>query len=216
MKKLLLIGVMTGVSSIAGANSPLAVQYASPAPIGATVITTPSHVEHTPATQFSLAFGYAGSKIGSDSFFGTESFDGLFINGEYQSHPTASLWAEYKFQSSDIDYHQVAVGIKNKFLENEKLYSAASVGLGMSWLDESETDAELGRLDLELDYFTIPVTLEVGYKVAPQADLFGSFGYQWMFNRDAKLCVNGECLSGKSDDLDLNGVTYQFGFRYYF
>ena len=44
----------------------------------------------------------------------------------------------------------------------------------MSWVDESETDADLGRIDLELDYFTIPVALEVGYKVAPEADLFGS------------------------------------------
>lgn len=86
----------------------------------------------------------------------------------------------------------------------------------MSWVDESETDADLGRIDLELDYFTIPVALEVGYKVAPEADLFGSFGYQWMFNRDAKICMNGACVSGKSDDLDLNGVTYQFGFHYYF
>lgn len=88
---------------------------------------------------------------------GTESFDGLFINGEYQSHPTASLWAEYKFQSSDINYNQVAVGIKNKFLENDQLYSAVSIGLGMSWVDESETDADLGRIDLELDYLQFPL-----------------------------------------------------------
>ena len=27
----------------------------------------------------------------------------------------------------------------------------------MSWVDESETDADLGRIDLELDYFTIPL-----------------------------------------------------------
>ncbi len=217
MKKLLFIGLMIGASSVAGANTPLTIQYGNPAPIDKAVITTtPYHAQENLISQYSLAFGYAGSKIGADSFLGTESFDGLFINGEYQSHPTASLWAEYKFQSSDIDYNQVAIGIKNKFLENDQLYSAVSIGLGMSWVDESETDADLGRIDLELDYFTIPVALEVGYKVAPEADLIGSFGYQWMFNRDAKICMNGACVSGKSDDLDLNGVTYQFGFRYYF
>ena len=167
-------------------------------------------------SKYSIALGYAGSKLGSDQFLGTESFDGFFINAEYQSHPTASIWAEYKFQSSDVDYNQFTIGLKNKFLENNKLYSAASIGIGMSWLDESETVPGEGRVDVELDYFTIPVALEVGYKTSAQVDLFGSFGYQWMFNRDAKVCLDGDCLSGNSDELDLNGVTYKAGLRYNF
>lgn len=218
MKKLILAGVVGFLSLSAYADRPLFLSNGSPQVMG----TSPNyvHTENKPQSSdmspFSVALGYAGSKLGSDQFLGTESFDGLFINAEYQSHPTASIWAEYKFQSSDVDYNQVAVGLKNKFLEDNKLYSAASIGIGMSWLDESETDPDLGRVKVELDYFTIPVALEVGYKITPQVDMFGSFGYQWMFNRDAKLCVDGDCISGNSDDLDVNGVTYNAGMRYKF
>ncbi|MEK5768633.1 hypothetical protein VXE60_16955, partial [Acinetobacter schindleri] len=84
MKKLLFIGLMIGASSVAEANTPLAIQYGNPAAIDKAVITTtPYYAQENLLSQYSLAFGYAGSKIGSDSFFGTESFDGLFINGEY-------------------------------------------------------------------------------------------------------------------------------------
>ncbi|MFQ1044630.1 hypothetical protein [Acinetobacter sp. NIOH-H-8] len=80
MKKLLFIGVMIEASSVAGANTPLAIQYGNPVPIDKAVITTtPYHAQENLISQYSLAFGYAGSKIGSDSFLGTESFDGLFI-----------------------------------------------------------------------------------------------------------------------------------------
>lgn len=218
MRKLILAGVVGVASTVALANQPLQLNRGAPQAMG----NNPLYVHNDDsfktdaAPKYSIALGYAGSKLGSDEFLGTESFDGLFVNAEYQSHPTTSIWAEYKFQSSDVDYNQVAVGLKNKFLEDNKLYSAASIGIGMSWLDESETDFDLGRVKVELDYFTIPVALEVGYKITPQVDMFGAFGYQWMFNRDAKLCVDGDCISGNSDDLDLNGVTYNAGVRYKF
>ena len=70
MKKLLFIGVMIGASSVAGANTPLAIQYGNPVPIDKAVITTtPYHAQENLISQYSLAFGYAGSKIGSDSFW---------------------------------------------------------------------------------------------------------------------------------------------------
>lgn len=84
------------------------------------------------------------------------------------------------------------------------------------WLDESETDPDFGRVSVELEYFTIPAALEVGYKIFPQVDMFGAFGYQWMFNRDAKVCFDSDCVSGNADELDLNGVTYKAGIRYNF
>lgn len=218
MRKLILAGVIGVVSTVALANQPLQLNRGAPQTMGSTplYVHNDDSLKVNTAPKYAIAFGYAGSKLGSDQFLGTESFDGLFINAEYQSHPTASIWAEYKFQSSDVDYNQFAIGLKNKFLESDKLYSAASIGIGMSWLDEGETVPGVGRVDVELDYFTIPVALEVGYKTSAQVDLFGSFGYQWMFNRDAKVCMNGDCLSGNSDDLDLNGVTYNAGVRYKF
>ncbi|WP_168416391.1 hypothetical protein [Acinetobacter indicus] len=218
MKKLILALAIGVISTAAVAEKPLTFSKGSPAVIG----TSPDYVHHESSSQinntnqFSIALGYAGSKLGSDEFLGTESFDGLFVNAAYQVHPKANLWAEYMFQSSDIDYNQFAFGYKYKFLESAKLYSAASLGLGYSWLDESETDPDFGRVSVELEYFTIPAALEVGYKVSPQVDMFGAFGYQWMFNRDAKVCFEGECVAGNADELDLNGVTYKAGIRYHF
>ena len=218
MKKLILAGIIGVVSTFAAADKPLMLSNGAPVVIG----TSPNYVHPENESQsgrtspFSVGFGYAGSKLGSDDFLGTESFDGVFVNAAYQTHPKASIWAEYIFQSSEVDYNHFSVGYKYKFLENEKLYSAASLGLGYAWLDESETVPGIGKLNVELEYFTIPAALEVGYKVSPQVDMFGSFGYQWLFNEDAKVCLNGECLSGSSDELDLNGVTYKAGLRYNF
>ncbi|MGB9190324.1 MULTISPECIES: hypothetical protein [unclassified Acinetobacter] len=218
MKKLVLALAVGVVSNITLADTSLMLNKGAPAIIG----TSPNYVHTESESQsnstgpFSVAFGYAGSKLGSDEFLGTESFDGVFINATYQSHPKASIWAEYIFQSSEADYNHFSIGYKYKFLENEKLYSAASLGLGYGWLDEKESVSGLGDVKLELEYFTIPAALEVGYKVSPKIDVFGSFGYQWLFNNDAKVCLNGECLFGSGDELDLNGVTYKTGLRYNF
>ncbi|MFH7767562.1 outer membrane beta-barrel protein [Acinetobacter sp. BSP-28] len=218
MKKLILTLAIGVISTFASADKPLMLSNGAPVVIGTSpnYVHTENESQSSRTSPFSVSFGYAGSKLGSDDFLGTESFDGVFVNAAYQNHPKASIWAEYIFQSSEVDYNHFSVGYKYKFLENEKLYSAASLGLGYAWLDESEIDPDLGKFNVELEYFTIPAALEVGYKVSPQVDMFGSFGYQWLFNEDAKVCLNGECLSGNGDELDLNGVTYKAGLRYNF
>lgn len=219
MKKLLAITTLSLISSLALADRAIILQSGEPLPMGSTsnnVQNNPSSNANRMPTQFSLAGGYAGSKLGSDDFQGTESFDGVFVNAEYKTHPKASIWAEYVYQNSEVDYNQFAVGYKYKFLEDEKLYSSISLGVGYSWLEESETIPDLGKLSVDLDYFSIPAALEVGYKIAPQVDLFGALGYQWLFNDKARVCLNGDCASGKDDSLDLNGVTYKTGLRYNF
>lgn len=59
MKKLLFIGLMIGASSVAGANTPLAIQPGNPAPKDKAVITTtPYYAQENLISQYSLAFGF--------------------------------------------------------------------------------------------------------------------------------------------------------------
>jgi len=57
MKKLLFIGVMIGASSVAGANTPLAIQHGNPAPIDKAVIpTTPYSCSRKPNKSVLFSF----------------------------------------------------------------------------------------------------------------------------------------------------------------
>jgi hypothetical protein len=225
MKKLVLIGLMGLVAGTTNANQwqeqPLAINNEMPQQMGEPVKAQPVRMEqnnYNGASGYSVAFGYAGSKIGSNNLGGDEEFNGFFLNGTADLNSRLSMYAEYQYQdASDMDFNEVAVGMQYQLMESGNAYTSAGIGLGYAWLDESGYVPDLdANVNLNLEYITLPINFEVGYKMSPNLNVFANFGYKWFFNNDAEVCSGGICVSGDSSDLDVDGVTYKAGLRYNF
>lgn len=220
MKKLLTIGTLSLISSLAFADRAIMLQPGEPLPLGAEADTVQnrSTLNSAESSNLSLAVGYMGSKIGSNELGGDERFNGFFLNASTVIAPKTSMYTEYAFQdASDMDFSEVSVGLQYKVLENQYSYAAIGGGVGYAWLDERAYDADIDvKASLELNYVTLPIHLELGHKVNPNVDIFGNVGYKWFFNRDSEACFNGMCVSGSSSDLDIDGVIYKAGIRYTF
>ena len=216
MKKLLAITTFSLMSSLALAAKPIVLQSGEPLPLDAKIDNPQqSHYQtqgSSTLNNFSLAAGYAGSKIGSNEFGGDERFNGFFLNASTAIDPKVNAYAEYAYQdASDLDFSEFSVGLQYKILEDAKTYASLGLGVGYAWLDESADNASV-----ELNYVTLPVNFELGYKIDQNVDVFGNVGYKWFFNRDSEACIGSTCVSGSSSDLDIDGVTYKAGLRYNF
>lgn len=216
MKQLLIITTLSLIPSLSFAAKPIVLQPGEPLPLDAKIVNSqqnPYQSQNTNAlNSFSLAAGYAGSKIGSNEFGGDERFNGFFLNASTAVDPKANVFAEYAYQeASDIDFSELSIGLQYKILEDNQTYASLGFGVGYAWLDESVEGASV-----ELKYVTLPVNFEIGYKINPNVDVFGNVGYKWFFNRDAEACIGNTCASGSSSDLDIDGVTYKTGLRYNF
>ena len=216
MKKLLAITTLSLISSLALAAKPIVLQSGEPLPLDAKIDNPQqSHYQtqgSSTLNNFSLAAGYAGSKIGSNEFGGDERFNGFFLNASTAVDPKVNAYAEYAYQdASDLDFSEFSVGLQYKILEDTKTYASLGLGVGYAWLDESADNASV-----ELNYVTLPVNFELGYKIDQNVDVFGNVGYKWFFNRDSEACIGNTCVSGSSSDLDIDGVTYKAGLRYNF
>ena len=222
MKKLLAIGTLSLISSLAMADRAIILQSGEPLPLGAKIDNPQqSHYQtqgSSTLNNFSLAAGYAGSKIGSNEFGGDEKFNGFFLNASTSVDNKTSVYAEYVYQeASGADFDEVSIGMQYKVLEDSHTYAAIGGGVGYASLDESGYIPDLGlNGSVELNYVTLPVHFEFGYKANQNLDVFGNVGYKWFFNRDSEACIEGTCVSGSSSDLDVDGVTYKAGLRYNF
>ena len=221
MKKLLAIGTLSLISSLALADKPVVLQPGEPLPLGVAADNVQNRV--IPNNSFSpsngyVSAGYAGSKIGSSEFGGDERFNGFFLNAGTYVAPKTSLYMEYAFQdASDMDFSEVVLGLNYKFLENDKNYASVGGGIGYAWLDEKAYDPYYDiNVSLELNYLTLPLYLEVGHQLNSNFEIFGNLGYKWFFNRDSEACIDGLCVSGNNSDLDIDGMTYKTGIRYNF
>ena len=198
----------------------LSVQRAEPAPMGEPVVVVEEQSGPLSTLNgLTVAFGYAGAKIGSDEIGGDEKFNGFFLNASTEVAPNMSVWAEYAYQTaSDIDLNGFDVGVQYKLFEDAQIYSSAGIGIGYLWMDAKGYDADLDvDAKLDLSYFALPINVELGYKVVPNASVFANLGYKWYFNQDGKVCINGYCASAENvSDLDMDGVTYKVGLRYNF
>lgn len=197
MKKLILAGVMGIISATLQANVPT---YGYPGKL----------------YNIGVAVGYSGFNMKSHDWFEDESFNGVFLNLEYHSHPKASIWAEYSYMKDEFWASEGTVGYKYKFYETNELYTAGSLGLGYAYLEDKENDSELGKTKVELKYITVPFYAELGFKPSEQVDLFGTLGYKWMYNRKARVCMGGDCAAAKLHAVDLDGLIYKLGVRYNF
>ena len=216
MKKLLAIGTLSLISSLAMAAKPIVLQSGEPLPLDAKIDNPQQSHYQTQGSgtlnNFSLAAGYAGSKIGSNEFGGDERFNGFFLNASTAVDPKVNAYAEYAYQdASDLDFSEFSVGLQYIILEDRNTYASLGLGVGYAWLDESADN-----VSVELNYVTLPVNFELGYKIDQNVDVFGNVGYKWFFNRDSEACIGNTCVSGSSSDLDIDGVTYKAGLRYNF
>ncbi|WP_180084889.1 hypothetical protein [Acinetobacter sp. YH12145] len=221
MKKLLAIGTLSLISSLATAENAIVLQSGEPLPLGASANTvqnrSSTNNSYLPSGGY-VSAGYAGSKIGSSEFGGDERFNGFFLNAGTYVAPKTSLYMEYAFQdASEMDFSEVILGLNYKFLENDKNYASVGGGIGYAWLDEKAYDPYYDmNVSLELNYLTLPLYLEVGHQLNANFEIFGNLGYKWFFNRDSEACIDGLCVSGNSSDLDIDGMTYKAGLRYNF
>ena len=222
MKQLLVITALSLISSLSLAAKPIVLQPGEPLPLDAKIANAQqnpyeSHNTNT-LNSLSLAAGYAGSKIGSNELGGDERFNGFFLNASTEVDPKINVYAEYAYQeASGSDFSEVSIGVQYKVLEDNNTYAAIGGGVGYAWLDESGYVPEFGlNGSVELNYVTLPVHFELGYKANQNLDVFGNVGYKWLFNRESEACVENTCVSGSSSDLDVDGVTYKAGLRYNF
>ncbi|RFS27796.1 hypothetical protein DYI81_15140 [Acinetobacter sp. SWAC5] len=213
MKKLLVIGTLSIFSSLAFANKPLLVQYGSPAPLGEQTVQNsyaPASQSASYLSKISINAGYVGGMLDEDDV--KLRLKGWELGGIYSLDNNFGLFAKYEQQKDELKFKEFSAGAIYKFYEHKDVYITGSAGLGYSWVDGKDAGDEL-----ELEYLTIPVGLEMGYKFTPNVAIYGGLGYKWMYNQDSKVCLNGICYNaGNLSELDVNGTTYRAGFRFTF
>lgn len=221
MKKVILAAICAvSVSAFANNNWKQLSAGDAPPPMGSATQPVPNNLsKSTTLTPYSVAFGFAGSKIGNSD--GSDETKGAFINTSYQIKEKANVWAEYAYQKVvDSNFSEISLGGQYRLFESPKTYNAVSLGLGYAWLDDSE-DVYLDKnesvnISGKLKYITIPISFEYGYKFNQNISAFGAFGYKWWINNDVELCVDGVCASERASEINANGVTYKAGLRYNF
>lgn len=213
MKKLILAGVFGFLSLSTYANQPLLLNSGSPQVIG----TSPNYISTSSAASsnamrpgFSVKGGYSGLKIDSD-LLGKGRFNGFELGATYD-FDHRGLWTKFETQEDgEIDADQISFGAHYTFYEKNKTYIQGGLGLGYAWADVAGNGASA-----DLEYLFLPVSAEVGYFFNPNFAAYAGLGYKWFSNQDAKACIDGECVSGDSRDLDVHGESYNFGLKYKF
>lgn len=211
MKKIILALAIGVVSTAVLANKPLSVQYGSPVPMGE------QQTQNTGAKNTSLALnnislnaGYVGGMIDKEDV--KLRLKGFEFGGTYLLNDKVGIYTKYEQQKDELKLKEFSAGAVYNFYERNNVYINGSVGLGYSWVDGKDDGDKV-----ELEYLTIPVGLEVGYKFTPNIAVYGGVGYKWMYNQDSEACLDGECYdAGSLGELDVNGTTYRTGLRYNF
>ncbi|TXJ09170.1 MAG: hypothetical protein E6Q25_03860 [Acinetobacter sp.] len=192
-------------------------------------------------SQFSIAAGYSGSNL-SDSDGVKEKGKGFFVNGAYHFDNSSNFWIELdKQKSSDIydefsymgydvsaktsfDLTEIAFGAQYKW-NGDRLYEGIVTGLGFARSNHSMAASitQKGKVYTEsdsesFDYYTWRIAdLELGAKITPNFSVFADVGYKLLLSLETDtVCGYAYCVSGRAEDMDLDGVTYKAGLRYKF
>lgn len=214
MKKLILVGVVGFLSLSTYANQPLFLNSGSPQVIGTSpnYISTSSDVASSNAMRpgFSVKGGYSGLKIDSD-LLGKGRFNGFELGATYDLD-RRGVWTKLEIQEDNtFDVDQFSLGGHYTFFNNKQTYMQGSLGLGYAWSEVKGNGASV-----DLDYIFLPVGVEVGYYFTQNLAAYAGLGYKWFSNENAEACIDGECVSGDSRDLDVHGESYNFGLKYKF
>lgn len=231
----LVIAIMSGlISATVFADRPLSVQHGEPAALG-----EPVEYKALAKTQYSantysnpvnyktsLNIAYAGTKLGSNDLGGDEKFNGVDI-GLSSISDKLVIGVGYTYLKGEIfdvdtDVSQLYSKLGYNFFNQDNTYGIASIGLGYTWASGDSFDLDLEdfpdpvNLDASLEYFTIPLELEIGHYLQNNMAVYGAIGYQWLMNTSFELCGNGVCESDSFSELDVDGVTYKVGLRFNF
>ena len=217
MKKLILIlsGAILSVSTYA--DKPLQVQHGEPMPLGEPATYKEpvkySYTESSTGVQSdhvnSFNIAYMGAKLGSSDLGGDENFNGVDLGFTSFYEKWVVGFGYTYLNSSEWDASQIYSKLGYKVFDQNNTYGLASFGVGYSWASAKD-------IDLKLEYFTVPVDLEIGHYVNNNMAFYGSLGYQWLSNTSAKVCIGSICASDSSSEFDIDGVTYKLGLRYKF
>lgn len=233
MRKLILAGVIGSVSTVAVANTPLAIQPGQPvplnneeAPVAEYRSLTPTKYKNEQEMNFSLFSEYSsyeadlegGDKIKLDGFaLGVSSSP--YNNGWY------GKFEALKDDDLDADYYELSFGGQINLYTYQGFYVAGALGFGYAW-------AESSLLANDVNFMTIPIGLEIGYSLIPNLSIYGGVGYKWLIDTTASTTCkdgstsnsvgSGTCSSHNGIEQyndyvgENNGVTYKAGLRYNF
>lgn len=193
------------------------------------------------STPFSLAAGFSGSDLKDSEGYG-EKGKGFFINGAYHFDDSVNVWLEFdKQKTSDInaefsdsgvdvkakasyDLTEIAMGVQYKW-NSKRLYAGIGTGLGFSRLKyNADANAVIDGVSYSesesetYDYYTWRVAdLELGVKFNQNLSAFANVGYKLLLSLETDTeCGYSYCVSGRAEDMDLDGATYKAGLRYSF
>lgn len=238
MKKILTIGALSLISSLALANKPLVIQQGAPAPMS-DYETPVAETQYTPlqptsyknetALNASLMLEYSAQK-GKFANDIDEDLKGFGIGISSTPHRNG-YWGKFEYQQSDNydgSAYEFSFGGHLNLINANGFYALATLGTGVSILEADGFDNST--------YLTLPVGLEAGYTFTPNFSLYGGIGYKWSFNitGDEQTRCNDGTTSGSTGSGtcswhgginyyydsnyigDYDGVTYKAGLRYNF
>jgi hypothetical protein len=118
----------------------------------------------------------------------------------------------------DFDYAEVRVGGHLNLFSQDGFYLIGTLGVGFA-------NASSSQLYNDVQFVTIPVGLEAGYKLIPNVNLYGGVGYKWQREVTADKTCNDGTVSNSScrhhDGLyayndqvgDADGTEFKLGVR---
>lgn len=238
MKKLLAIGTLSLISSLALADKPLLIQQGTPEPMSS-YETPVAETQYTPlqptryknetALNASLMLEYSAQK-GKFANDIDEDLKGFSIGISSTPHRNG-YWGKFEYQQSnnyDGSAYEFSFGGHLNLINANGFYALATLGTGVSILEADGFDNST--------YWTLPVGLELGYTPMPNLSIYGGVGYKWSWDisEDGETRCNdgtwsdstgsGTCSWHGGIDYDysssyigdFDGVTYKAGIRYNF
>ena len=234
MKKILTIGTLSLISSLALANKPLVIQQGAPAPMSdyeAPVAETqytplqPTRYKNETALNASLMLEYSAQK-GKFANDIDEDLKGFGIGISSTPHRNG-YWGKFEYQQSDNydgSAYEFSFGGHLNLINANGFYALATLGTGVSILEADGFDNST--------YWTLPVGLELGYTPMPNLSIYGGVGYKWSWDISSSTTCkdgttsnsvgSGTCSSHDGIDHynytigDFDGMTYKAGLRYNF
>lgn len=234
MKKLLAIGALSLISSLAFADKPLLIQQGAPVPLNnneTPVAETyykplqPVRHKNEQALNGSLMLEYSAQK-GKFANNIDADIDGFGIGFSSSPHKKG-FWGKVEYQQNDDydgDAYEFSFGGHLNLIDANGFYALGTIGTGVSILDVEGFDTS--------SYWTLPIGLEAGYTFTPSFSLYAGIGYKWSWDISASTtCENGTqsnsvgsgtCSSNGGIDHynytigDYDGTTYKAGLRYNF
>lgn len=233
MRKLILAGVVGVVSTVAGANTPLAIQPGQPVPLNNEAVYADNtyqsartiDYQNTKELNASLMLEYSSQKgkFANDIDADLNGFGIGFSSSPYKN----GLWGKIEYQQNDEydgDAYEFSFGGHLNLVNVNGFYALGTLGTGVGVLDVADFDTST--------YWTIPIGLEAGYTFTPSLSVYGGIGYKWSWDiSSSTTCKNGTqsnsvgsgtcSWNGGIDHYnytigDYDGVTYKAGLRYNF